>query len=209
MKNGNHSSGKSPERYSPTLFVTAGVLMAGHAATWGVRSFTDASPPTGVFAASGHLVALVGLIALSGVLPNRTPSLARTAVLTATVPAVGWLAVTVEQLVEVAGVLPPRAVVLPPALYAVVLVSTIVAYVLFTVASHRAGSDSRGIGVLLLAPAALLATVFLARAVLAEPALAGFVTGSGLSLSLLAIGHRLRTVASTDREALVGGLAPG
>jgi len=49
------------EKRSSTLFLVAGVLLAGHAAIWGVRLVTDVTLPAGVFAAPGHLIAVVAL----------------------------------------------------------------------------------------------------------------------------------------------------
>jgi len=201
--------GRSVERWSPTLFIVAGVLLVGHAIVWGVRVFTDANPPSGPFAASGHFVAVVGLILLYPVLADRTPVLARGAAVAAAVPAAGWFVVTAEQLVEVAGVLPPGATALPPAFYLVVLASTVVAYVLFTVACRRAGVDSRTLGLLFLAPAVLLVTRVAARAVGSAVPPTGLVVGGGLALALLAIGFRLRTATSTDRGASAAGPAAG
>lgn len=170
---------------------------------------TDLSPPTGLFAASGHLIAVVALVLLYPVLANRTPSLARGAAIMATIPTAGWFVITAEQLVEAAGILSPPVTVLPPAFYLVVLVSTIITYTLFTIASRRADVASRTLDPLLLAPAILLVTGFSARVVSGAPALAGFVTGSGLALAMLAIGYTLRSTSETNRETLAGGVTTG
>jgi hypothetical protein len=135
--------------------------------------------------------------------------LTRGAAIVATVPAAGWFVITVEQIVEVAGALLPSITKLPSAFYLVVLVSTIITYTLFTVASHRADVASRTLGPLLLAPAILLVAAFTAQIVIEASAVTGLVTGSGLALSMLAIGHDLRTTAATDSETPASGLTTG
>jgi uncharacterized membrane protein len=196
------------EKRSSTLFFVAGVLLAGHAAVWGVRLVTDVSPPTGVFAAPGHLIAVVALVLLYPVLADRTPSLVRGAAIMAAIPTAGWFVITVEQLIEAAGILSPPVTELPSTFYLVVLVSTIIAYTLFAVVTRHTAGASRTLGSLLLAPPILLVAGFTAQTVIEASALTGFVTGSGLALSMFAIGQELRTTAA-DSETPAGGLTTG
>jgi len=197
------------EKRSSTLFLVAGVLLAGHAAIWGVRLVTDVTLPAGVFAAPGHLIAVVALVLLYPVLADRAHSLTRGAAIVGTVPAAGWFVITVEQIVEVTGALLASATILPPVFYLVVLVSTIITYTLFTVASYRADVASRTLAPLLLAPVILLVATVTAQIVIEAAALVGVVTGSGLALSMLAIGHELRTTTATDSETPARGLTTG
>ncbi|WP_436923014.1 hypothetical protein [Halosimplex amylolyticum] len=201
------STGRSIERWSPTLFLLAGALLVAHAAAWWLRLVTDASAPSGVFAAAGHLVGTVALAALYPALADRTPRLARAAVVSAAVPAAGWFAITTELIAETVGMSSPRGPPVPPAFYVAVLASTVAAYVLFTVAGRRARLGPRTLVLLLLAPAALLVARVGAAAVDAASDAAGFAIGAGLGLSLLALGFALRRVASTDRGPAARGTA--
>ena len=209
MALGSSSDAGSRAIWSPTLFLVAGVLLAGHAAVWAVRLVTDLRPPTGALAASGHLVALGALVALYPVLADRTPSLARAAAVMAAVPAAGWFVIAAEQVGEIAGLLSPGVTALHPAFYVAVAGATVVAYGLFTVASRRAGVDSWSLTLLLLAPATLLLAGFAAQAITQAAALSGVVTGTGLALSMLAVGVRLRTTVATDRSTPADGVAAG
>ena len=73
----------------------------------------------------------------------------------------------------------------------------------------KAGVDSWALSLLLLAPAALLLAGFAAQAITQGASLSGFATGTGLALSMLAVGYRLRTTTTTDRGAPAEGLAAG
>jgi hypothetical protein len=126
----------------------------------------------------------------------------------ATISTAGWFVITVEQLIEAAGILSPSVTELLPFFYLAVLVSTTITYALFTVASRHAAVASRILGPLLLAPAILLVAAVAAQIVFEASALIGFVTGSGLALSMLAIEQELRTTAS-DRETPANGLTTG
>ena len=200
---------RSIEHWSGLLFLLAGVLLLGHAATWAVRLFADAAPPTGHFAAAGHLVAVAGLVAFSPVPARRTPSLARAGALVATVPAVGWFVIAAEQLAGLAGVLPASVTALPAFFYVGALLSTTVVYALFAVIGSRAGFGSGAFRLLLLAPAVLLVAGTAAQAVVGASAAVGFATGVGLARSFLAVGHRLRRATSAERGAPGAGLTTG
>lgn len=198
----------SSDTRSAVLFLAAGVLLVGHAAIWGIRVFTDLRPPTGLFAALGHLIAGVALVTLYPMLTDRIPSLSKGIVIAAAMPVVGWFVITAEQLIETAGILPPRAIPLPSVFYIGVLVSTITAYVLFTVACRRAGLF-RSFYPLLLAPAILPVAWFTAQFVGRATELIGFFIVVGMALSMLAIGYTLRITTSADRKASAGSLAAG
>lgn len=199
----------APEKRSSTLFLVAGVLLVGHAVVWGLRLVSDVTLPAGMLAAPGHLIAVVALVLLYPALADRTPSLVRGAAIMATISTAGWFVITVEQLIEAAGIPSLPVTELPPTFYLVVLGSTIVTYTLFTVASRHAAVTSRTLGPLLLAPAVLLAAAFTAQVVIEASALIGFVTGSGLALSMLAIGRELRTTAAIESETPASGLTTG
>lgn len=200
----------SVEQWSPTLFLVGGALLVGHAAVKGIKAFTDLAPPPDVFVTTGHLIALVGLVGLYPVLVDRTPRVARAAVAVAVVPIVGWGVMTVARLLAVAGTVSSLNHVLPGALIVLVVGSTILTYGLFGAATLRAGEDSRIVGILVLAPAALFIMLLVDAATTGASALDGVFIGGGLALSMMALGYRLRTWdhrtahAAPNGDAMVG-----
>lgn len=188
-----NTRGGSVEQWSPTLFLLGGGLLLGHAAVQGITVFTDLAPPPDVFVTTGHFVALGGLIGLYPILVDRTPRLARAAGVVTVVPLVGWLVMTVTQFLTVAGVVSSLIDTLPGAVIMLVPVSTLLTYVLFGVATLRVGEGSRIVGVLVLAPAALIVALLAGSALTDASAIVGLVVGSGLALTMLALGYRLRT----------------
>jgi hypothetical protein len=181
----------SLERWSPTLFLIAGVLVVGHATLLGVQAFTEMTTPPDLFAPLGHLVALVGLFGLYPALVDRSPTLTRAAAAVAAVPVVGWLVVSAAQVSEFAGVLSPPTGVLPGVVFPVVIISTVLTYVLFGVTSFRTGVRSRTVARRLLVPAGLFGGLIVSIAVVGASALVGFLFTGGLVVAYLAIGQSL------------------
>lgn len=169
----------SSETRSAVFFLVAGVLLVGHAAIWGIQTFSDGRPPMGLFAALGPLIAWIALVTLYPTLTDRIPAFSTAIVLVAAIPVVGWFISTAEHLVEIAGILPPRAIPLPSVFSVVVLVSTITAYVLVPVACRRAGF-SRSCSPLLLAPVILPVNCITAQFVIESPDSIGFLFVVGM-----------------------------
>ena len=167
--------------------------MVGHAAMLGVQAFSTLTTPPDVFGPLGHLVALLGLVGLSPVLIDGTKTVARAAGGLAIVGVVSWTVLTVTRFLAVAGVVTSVSDVLPAAVFALAFASTIFAYGLFGVATLYVDSDSRLVGGLLLAPAVLLVVVLVTSAVTGVTAVVGVLIGSGLALSMLALGQTLQT----------------
>lgn len=180
------------ERLSPTLFLIGGGLLVGHAAMLAVQAFSTLTTPPDLFGPAGHLVALVGLFGLYPTLTDRTPTVARIALGVAVVGAGGWTLLTVTRFVAVAAPISSVSNVLPAVFFALVFATTIVTYVLFGVAALRADSESRLVGGLLLAPAVLLVAALVVSAISDVTAAGGVVIGSGLALSMVALGYTLR-----------------
>lgn len=197
----------SIEQWSPTLFLVGGCLLLGHAAVQGITVFTDLTPPPDVFVTTGHLVALVGLIGLYPVLVDRTPRLARGAGAVAVVPLAGWLLMTITQFLTIAGIASSLIDTLPGAVIMLVPVATFLTYVLFGAATLRAGEGSRMVGILVLAPAALIVVLLAGSALTEAAAIVGLVVGSGLAVSMLALGYRLRTWNHPTEHAVPTGEA--
>jgi hypothetical protein len=170
-----------------------GGLLVGHAAMLGVQAFSSLTTPPDLFGPAGHLVALAGLFGLYPTVADRTPMVARIAGSVAVVGAGSWTLLTVTRFLAVAGVVTSVSDLLPAGFFALVFASTILTYVLFGVAILRVDSESRLVGGLLLAPAALLVVVLVASAVSGGSAVEGVVIASGLALSMVVLGHTLRT----------------
>lgn len=201
----------SLEKWTPRAFLLAGVLFVGHAAVRGVEAFTTAPPPADVFGPAGYVVALVGLAGLYPALADRTAKLARLAAAVAGLPFAGWLVIEAWSVGEVAGIVPPQPDVFPGAFFVAVILTTLLAYVLFGVASLRAEVHSRTVAVLLLAPAAVLVLLIAGATVLdAGAAVGGVVVGIGQSLAHLALGGALRGGrARADTESPTDGVSAG
>lgn len=200
---------ESLERWSPILFIAGGSGVVTHAALMGIEAFTALSTPPDVFAATGHLVALVGLLGLYPGLSERTPRLARLAVAVAAAPIAGWVVMTVSQLLVVAGVWPSLNAALPGVFFVALLAASILTYGLFGAAALRGGRSSRTVGLLVVTPGALMAVLLLDSVVTGATALDGLVLGGGMALAMLALGVRLRTWPATAGSASQAEVAVG
>lgn len=180
------------ERWSTTAFLVAAGLFAGHAAVSGLGTFTDVALPPDLFAPVGHLVALVGLLALAPVLADGSTWLGRAAVVVTAVLAAGWAVVSSAMLTSVLVGLPPTAESLVRGLAVVVLVSTVLPYVLFGTLSRRHDGYSDVVGLLLAAPGVLLFGLMVAVATIGGTG-SGLVVGGGLAMAVGGLGLRLRS----------------
>lgn len=147
---------KSLDRWSPTLFLAAGVLFVGHATVRGIEAFTTMPPPADVFGPTGYVVAILGLLGVYPALADRVPETARLAAVTAAITAPAWVLIAAWNFGEAAGVVPPQTAVLPGIFFVVVILATMLLYLLFGAASFRAGVHTRSFSALLMAPVALL-----------------------------------------------------
>lgn len=169
--------------------------MVGHAAMLGIQAFSDLTTPPDVFGPAGHLVALLGLVGLYPVLADRTPTptATRVAGAVAAVAVVSWAVMTVIRLLAVAGIVSAVSDVLPGVFFMLVFATTILTYVLFGAASLRVEDSSRIVGLLVLAPGALILVALVGSTIASVTARDGFVVAVGLALSMLALGYVLRT----------------
>lgn len=182
------------EGKSATLFLVAGGLLVVFAANTGARTFADAgvSAVHSIFGPAGFFVGIVGLFGLYPALADRSPLLARAAAVVAAVPLVGWFVVAGAGIGSTARVLPGASVLLPGPAFIVVILTTLLAYVLFAATSLRTDAHSRTVGVLLLAPAAVFLTLIVGAQVLPPAEWLEFAIDSGHALALLAVGGALR-----------------
>jgi len=179
---------------STVLFLAAGGVLVVFAANTGARVFADAglSPVHSIFGPGGFFLGLVGLLGLYPALADKASTWARIAGVVAAIPAIGWFIITVFGLGNTAGILPGMSVVFPAAFPILVFMTTMVAYVLFSAASLRAGFHSRTTSIVLLAPAVPFLMLIVGMAVLGPVEWAEFVIDGGHALAYLAVGMVLR-----------------
>ena len=197
------------ERWSPALFLLGGAGVITHAAVQALEAFTSVSPPPDVFVAVGHLLAVAGLLGLGPRLAGEQPWLGRAGAALTAAAVAAWSVLTAGQLLTVAGVVESLSAVFPEVFFVGVLSVTLLAYALVGAAALRLGSQPVADGLLVLAPAALLA-VLLGKALLVGLTAAdGAVLGGGLGLSMLVLGHRLKTWPGVAVEPAPSGAASG
>lgn len=191
---------ESLEHWSSRLFLAAGVLFVGHAAVRGIEAFATAPTPVDVFGPTGYVVAILGLFGVYPGLATRTPGVARVAAGVAAVTAPAWALISGWNFGEAAGLLPPQTEVFPGVFFVVVLSSTLLLYLLFGVASLRAGVHTRAVSLLLLAPVALFLLLIVGGVFLSmDSAAGGAVVGGGMAVAHGAIGGTLlRANAQAD-----------
>lgn len=177
------------QKWSPRLVVAASALFVGHTLVRGVEAFTTLPPPVDVFGPTGYVAALLALLGIAPTLEGRA-SRVGTVLAVGVIPA--WALIAGWSYGEAVGVLPPQESVLPGALFAVTIVSTLLVYLLFGVASLRAESQTRALGVLLLGPGALLVLLLLGSALLSIPLeVGGLIIGAGMAVIHGAVGGTL------------------
>lgn len=189
-------------KWSPKLFLAAGLLVAGHGAIKAVEAFTHIAPPPDVFGPAGYLLAVVGMLTLYPALSDET-RLARVAATVAVVPAAGWVAILALTVGEYLGVTAGVTAGLLMFAHAMALFAT---YVLFAVASLRSDVHPNAVGVLLLMPAVLLVAIF-AGAAIGASAVGAFLVGTGQAVVHLSVGAVLPTGVDRPDHATAGAAA--
>lgn len=182
------------EQKSSTLFLVAGFLLAVFAANTAARVFTDGGVAQihGIVGPAGFAVGLAGLLGLYPGIADDGGTLARLAGIVAAIPFVGWFVTAVVGIGNVLGVLPDASVVLPGVAFVGVFLTTMLAFILFGVASLRTGAHSRSVGLVLLVPAIPFLTLILVVQAIPAVEWGEFVIDSGHALAHLAVGIALR-----------------
>lgn len=210
MVNASNSRLASIERWSSTLFLIGGGLLVGHAVLLSVQAFTRLPTPQDVFGPIGHLIALAGVLGLYPTLVRRMSRMARVAGTVAVVALMSWTVMTVLRVLALAGIVSSVSDVLPTVFFIFLFASTILAYILFGVATVRADDSPRNVGLLLLTPAVLLVVALVKSALSGVTDLDGIVIGGGLALSMLALSYTLQMRdRPTDHEVPVDGVTTG
>lgn len=199
---------ESLERWSPTLFLVAGVLLVGYATLNGVAAFTDVAYPTveDVVGPAGFALGFLGLLGLYPTFAEESPRLARAGAVGAALGAVGFSAITLGGLVVLAGGESPSWTAVSVLL---ATIGMIAGYLSFAVASARVELQPRTVGYLLSVPAVVFA-VMLSQAILfarfglfsgTTMAWSAFAISSGQAVAHVSIGYSLRRrITPNERE---------
>lgn len=187
------------ERWSPTAFLVAGVLLVAFAASVGLEVFMGVSGPQAFVSIPGFLAALIGLLGLYPKLAEQSPRLARASVVVVALALVGFFVnfTWVVALTAMNGIdagTPPEPVIL------LTVLLTILGFILFGVTGLRANTLSRTGGLLLLAPPAVFAVMVAGAIAGYTPGWSTFAIAAMQAVAHLAIGLVLRNAdMPTDR----------
>lgn len=199
-----------PERWTPQLFLLAGVFLIGHAAIMGIRAFTELVTPPDVFVMTGHLLALAALLGLSPTLAERSPRLVRGATYVGTLTLTGWAVLSGVRFLALLDLMSPIAEVVPGVVLVLILAAIALTYTMFGIAAGRGTAGSWTMGFVLLAPGALLLVLLVKSAVVGSSGVGGFVIAAGLAVAMLTLGHSLRSWhRPTTRGAPTDQRTPG
>lgn len=180
---------------SPILFLVAGVLLIVYAAFNGIDAFTAMAYESieNVFGPAGFVLGFLGLLGLYPTLCNRDPKLARAGAVCAVLGALAFSVFILANLSEIVGIASSE----PPA-WAIVFVllaaiGMVPGYPLFAVASLRAESHSRSVGLCLLVPPAIFGTMVTGSMMGGSPQWVLFLISVGQAMAHLSIGYALWT----------------
>lgn len=188
------------QQWSPTLAFAAAVFFLGHAVVRAIEAFSTASPPADVFGPAGYVAAGLALLGLVPSLFREAPNSSRFAATLTLGTVSAWAFITCWTFGVAAGMLAPAETVFPAALFAVVILTTLLVYLVFGAVSLRADTHSRTLGLLLLAPVGVLVFLMTGGVVLSvAPETGPIAVGCGLALSHAAIGGTL-SVGRTDTD---------
>jgi hypothetical protein len=174
------------------LFLIAGASLVIHAAHHGLEALASVEHPLHHEFPLGITGITPGLIALLGLYPKTTdrfPKLARIGAVIAVLGAAGWIVMGISIGVEELGVEPPAWI---GAVGLVMILSVILAYLIFSGAGRRTDIVSQCTGLALLTPVLVM---FMNLGIVAAGlgSLVGqFAVASGFALAHLAIGSTLR-----------------
>lgn len=203
---------ESLERWSPPLFLVAGGLLVVHAGHHGLEAFTGFTWPVEhdfPFGVAGFIVGYVALLGLYPKFADRSPNLARAGTVFAVAGLIGWSALGVIGILELARGSHPAW--LEP--FAILnIVAIVMGYLCFGVAGLRTDVLSRTTSLVLLTPIlAMILNVVIAIPLGGEgTGVGGFVVSSGFALVHLAIGGTLRSdLGPADRSDRTPGAIAG
>jgi hypothetical protein len=192
-------------RWSPSLFLLAGVLLVGYAALNGVAAFTGEAyvMVEDVVGPAGFVLGFLGLLGLYPELSYQTP--AKLGAVCVSIGVVGFSVITMMGFAVLAGM---EIGGVPVLLVLLVAVGMIPGYVSFAIASHSSKTYGETLGILLLLPAVVFTAMLSQPFVYSQLGLfrettmawSNFGISSGQAVAHLAIGYTLRTSVSRTRH---------
>ncbi|MFB6205125.1 MAG: hypothetical protein ABEJ05_01155 [Haloglomus sp.] len=211
---------RSLERRRGALFLLAGGSLVVYATFNGIAASTGISYPAveNIFGPGGFVLGFLGLLGLYPSLADRSPKLARIGAVGAGLGAVGFTVITAASFGRALGVVPTQEPAWFPVLLLLVALGMIPGYLTVAAATLRTDVHPGRLGLLLLAPAVIFATMmtqatlFRQFGLLSETYLMWSATAisAGQAVSHLAIGHVLRTERTgSDQEVPAGDAVTG
>lgn len=188
---------ESLERWSAAAFLAAGALLAGFAARNAVIAFGGGFPPQTtqalylVFVVPAELAAYVGLLGLYPRLADRVPRNAGLGALLAVIGTVAVLGFGASATADLFAAM-SRPSPVSQVLFLVTLLSTVLGFVVLSVASLRA-RISRRVGLLLLVPPATYVVMLAGMVVGYAPEWSTFALSATQAGAHLALGVALRS----------------
>lgn len=184
------------ETWSPAMFLLAGGLFVVFAGFWAAFAFTDMSSEAvqNVVGPAGWTASFIGLLGLYPSLADRSPRMAAAGAVFAALGVVGGSVSTVGNLLPVLGGMGESPAWLAP-IQLLLLFGIVLGFLTAGIANFRTHAWSKGVGLLLLAPAIIFLVNIVRVATLGSttPTWSPFVLGSGQAIALLGIGYMLRT----------------
>jgi hypothetical protein len=196
---------RSLGEWSPRLFLAGGLLLVGHAAMLAVETFGAVAVPPDVFAPTGHLLAVLGLVGLAGTVGRRWRRGLR---VLGFASLAGWTFLTGTQASKLLGIAPETGP-LPDAAAMALLALTTLTYGLVAFAGYRAGTYGPVVASLVAAPAGMLVALVVNGAVFGAPPVGTLLVATGLAVAQLGLGTALRHREPTGRRATAPGAVRG
>ena len=196
---------RSLGEWSPWLFLVGGVLLVGHAAMLVAETFGAMLVPPDVFAPTGHLLAVLGLVGLAGTFGRRWRRGLRALGLASLT---GWALLTGAKAARLLEVAPESGLLPGPVAIALVALTTLT-YALVAFAGYRTSAYGPVVVGLVAAPAALLVALVVNGAVFGAPPVGTLLVATGLAVAQLGLGAALRHRGATGRGAAAPGAVRG
>lgn len=198
----NHRLWQSLEDMSPALFLAGGALLVLFTTLTAVELFLGLAMPAEIFGPAGFAVTLVALLGLYPTLANKSPRLVRVGAFFAAIGASAATIVATAALLTYVGII----AVQPTWTIAVNLIlagGAILGFLLFAIAGWRNPIVSRGLPVLLVAPAVIFIVLLIGTASGGPSPMATFITATMHALAVLGLAYVV-----PDEQALYHTVRP-
>ena len=191
------------EKQTPALFLTAGGLLVVYSILNGMEAFFDIAYPTvqDIFGPAGFVFGFIGLLTLYSILSDRHPLLSRVGGVSVTLGVVGFSAIVMVHIGVLAGIVSMESAAWTAVLIILAAIGMLPGFLSFAVATLQTDAYPRSVGLFLLAPPVIFATMVAGASVGYTPAWSAVVISGGQAVAHLAIGYTLRdSPTPTSRE---------